>query len=1090
PSARAAAPLAGGRAEAAPSGWPRYRYRAKTFSLLAALGGAGALLGVTVFGPHMLVGLVPAALFAFVPFWFSRPIVKRLMHDVPADESREPEYFAAVRGLLGRINAKRRARGLRALPMPELVDDPLPLPNAYATGRGPSRALVGVTAGLRELTLDPENVRAGVVRLISATDPGSKAFRVFRLAIAGSVPGAAEAADPAQLQAAVLKADRTELKALGVRMLTGVLAHELSHATDRHMLTGAIAGAAASTIAFSSYGMMWAVGHAQAALRRGVDRLLGRRAPAPDATPAAAGDGEGSRTLVADPVSLGAAVKSLPALLKLFAALWVPVLAQIVQMAASRGNEGMADEDGALLGGDPQALALALGLLTTWRPRASFALPGTDLPRVVALSALMTVNPVEQAHRSGALPRLDGFTEAVVGRGDDFLSDLFVTHPDTARRIERLADMAEVLKAAPPASADVSPAGPDGGGEAAPPPRAAPKPSLRARLGELLRVLPDEGRNRAFWTYTLGLALSTLGAYFHYTALPTLIAPTKADTDKLGYNRAANWAAQGASSVLTGPLVDRAALKPTLVWTYAGRALLMALVPVLFLTGHFGFAAFSLLIGLAGFLQATSQTAGSVAYNRILGDDESYYNRANAVSTIVLDAVGVVGPLLAGAFVAWIGTLFAAPLMGNALAYGVYAVLLLGAGVGYGLFLRLPRDGVEAARRGLRTRLKGADLAGARVRGVAIAREKGGSVLLVEAAGSAAALARAVPASFEGYPVRLVPPRSPLRELAAGLRLAFSNRFLRLYLLFSTLSQFSGDSLIFTVLPRYLSDSLHAGAGAFGILLAVAALGTGIASGLIALARDPAQAALAPVSRVFRAELSAREPGLSTQTLDLAAAALRESLPKTLERYKAERRAGGGRDRTPDELAADVLARAASDLAPLLKTTPESASALLEATGSARDVRLWAARRGARLMEGARRDADSGMDSLQRQGRWTNLLHAASWLAYAGVFLAHSFWPSAGLMLLSAVLAGPANVVWESLTTRVIAGAFPNDQGKVYGALTFYWIVCAAFGVLVFGWMLTGIATATALWIVAGVLSVCAVLDVLQTWRIFPIGRR
>ena len=42
----------------------------------------------------------------------------------------------------------------------------------------------------------------------------------------------------------------------------------------------------------------------------------------------------------------------------------------------------------------------------------------------------------------------------------------------------------------------------------------------------------------------------------------------------------------------------------------------------------------------------------SVAFNRILADDIAHYNRANAVSTIVMNIVGVVGPLLAGAFIA------------------------------------------------------------------------------------------------------------------------------------------------------------------------------------------------------------------------------------------------------------------------------------------------------------------------------------------------------------------------------------------------------------------------------------------------------
>ncbi|OGS37643.1 MAG: hypothetical protein A2506_08140, partial [Elusimicrobia bacterium RIFOXYD12_FULL_66_9] len=327
-------------------------------------------------------------------------------------------------------------KGKKEIPMPEMVIDPLPVPNAYATGRSPFKALVGVTAAIKDMTLDAENVRAGVVRLLASVPADSKAFSVFRLAVAGSVSGVSLSASPTEVQSAVLKADRTELKALGVRMLRGVLGHEFSHVMDRHMLLGSISGAISSSIAFASYGMMWAVGHAQIAAKKAFDRILGRRSEPAD-----------GRKMV-DPISVGVATKSLGALLKLFAALWVPVIVQVVQMASSRNNEGMADEDGALLSEDPESLALALGMLTTWRPKAGFVLPGADLPRLAALSHLMTVNPLQQIQEAGAMPQFDPVTSAVVGKGDDFLFNLFITHPATMVRISKLADMAAAMRSA------------------------------------------------------------------------------------------------------------------------------------------------------------------------------------------------------------------------------------------------------------------------------------------------------------------------------------------------------------------------------------------------------------------------------------------------------------------------------------------------------------------------------------------------------------------------------------------------------------------------------------------------------------------
>ena len=939
---------------------------------------------------------------------FGTGILKRLMRAKPADEKSDPEIFAIMKRLREKINARRRAQGKMEIPMPEIVDDPLPLPNVYSTGRDPFHALVGVTAGIKEMTLDPENIREGVARLIANSKPGSKAFKAFRLAVAGSIAGVTELSPAADIQAAVLKADRLELKALGARVLTAVLAREFSRATGRRMLSTAIVGAVSSSIALASHGAMR----------------------------------------------------------------WAPAIVRIVQTASSRNVEGKADEDGALLCEDPQALALALGMLAAWQPRPGFLLSGASLPGIAAASFLMTVNPIQQAASARALPELG--TAAF---------DRLATHPDTSARIEKLSSFADALRAAKPSR----------------PPETVGAPvrqeigSIRGaweKLKRFYRVLPDEGRNRAFWAFTLGQSLATLGMDFHYTALPNLVAPTKADNAKLGYNRATNWGAQAAGSLMTGPFVDRQPVKRTLVWTYVGRAVLMALVPVLFATGHFGFAAFCLLIAVAGFLQSTGGTAGSVAFNRILGDDEAYYNRANAIMTIVTNVVGVVGPLLAGAFIAWAGSFFVLPLMGSALSYGVYAVLLLATGVGYGLLLKIPRDEMLQARRDLKTALKAADLGGARVKGVGAKRSADGrQVLVVELAGVEPSLAKGVPAEFAGYPVVVEAPRRALRELVDGFKLTWSNSFLRRYLTLSTLSLAAGDSLVFAVMPRYLADVLKAGPGAFGLFLAAAALGVGVASGVTALLKDPAQAALSPVAVEFRATLAARDRELSAGELDRAAAAVRGSLNEVLERYKTEWRAGRGRARGLQELGADVLAESAAELGRVLKASPEEAVALLEATGAARDVRLWAARRGARYVESARRDAKSGMDSLQRQGKWSNLLHAASWVAYAGVFFVHALWPSVALMLVSALLAGPGNIIWSSLTTRVVAGSFANDQGKVYSAMTFYMLAASVIGVLGLGWMMAAVPTATGLLVAGGILLACTVFDLILTFAVFPLKR-
>ena len=612
---------------------------------------------------------------------------------------------------------------------------------------------------------------------------------------------------------------------------------------------------------------------------------------------------------------------------------------------------------------------------------------------------------------------------------------------------------------------------------------------LRAKAKSLIHVLPDPARNRAFWSYTIGQAFVTLGANFGYTALPGLIATKKSDTSKLSENRAVNWGSQAASSLLTGPLVDRQPVKRTMVWAYLGRGALMAAVPILFVTGHFGFAAFSLIIGLAGFLQATTTNAASVAFNRILGDDDAYYNRANAISTIVTDAVGVIAPLMAGGFIAWIATMFKTPLMGNALAYGVFAAMLLLTVLLYARSLVIPSDAGLEARRALMAELKGADLGGAKVKGVSMGEAAGRQVLLVEISGADPDSVKGLPADFRGYPVRAEAARSAVREMIAGFRTILADPFLRLYLIATTISTASGDALSFAVLTRYLDDILHAGAGAFGIFLAASSLGLALASAAMTLVKDPAQSALAPAARELRAELARSRPDFDEGALNRAAAALRGAPAEVLERYKADWAKSPELIKDANSLAADVDAQAASDLAAALKIPPAQASEILTQAGTPVDVRRWAVAGGAKLLAQARADAKTGMDSLQRQGRWAGYALAVSWGAYAAMFFAHSLPLSIGLMLVSSFLSGPQSILWSSLTTRVIQGSYPQDQGKIYSAMSFYWLACSVAGSLLFGWMLTALATPTALWVTAGVLGACAVSSVILARRSFPLKR-
>ena len=160
------------------------------------------------------------------------------------------------------------------------------------------------------------------------------------------------------------------LQILDERELRGVLAHELSHVVNRDILISSVAAAIGMSITFLARFALFFGG--------GDDNRGGN----------------------------GFAV--------LFAWILAPLAAAIIQMAVSRSREYQADESGAYLSHDPEALASALRKLDEASRRVP--VPATVSP---ATAHLFIVNPLASLR----------------GRG---VTSLFSTHPPTEERIARL----------------------------------------------------------------------------------------------------------------------------------------------------------------------------------------------------------------------------------------------------------------------------------------------------------------------------------------------------------------------------------------------------------------------------------------------------------------------------------------------------------------------------------------------------------------------------------------------------------------------------------------------------------------------------
>ncbi len=153
----------------------------KTAVLLATMSGILLIMGSYLGGMRGLISFIIIALFLNgIAFFFSDKIVLAMYKAQPLD----PQQYSSVYSIVQELTTKDE------LPMPKLWYIPMELPNAFATGRGPGNASVGLTEGILNLL------------------------------------------------------DETELR--------GVLAHELSHIKNRDILINTIAAVFATAIGFVS----------------------------------------------------------------------------------------------------------------------------------------------------------------------------------------------------------------------------------------------------------------------------------------------------------------------------------------------------------------------------------------------------------------------------------------------------------------------------------------------------------------------------------------------------------------------------------------------------------------------------------------------------------------------------------------------------------------------------------------------------------------------------------------------------------------------------------------------------------------------
>jgi heat shock protein HtpX len=124
----------------------------KTFVLLAGLMGLFLMAGQLLGGSQgLLIALIFGSLFNFVMYFFSDKLVLRMYGAKVVTAAAAPQLYAMV----------DRLRQRAGLPMPVVAVAPHEQPNAFATGRSPSKAVVAVTTGIMKYV--PQDELEGVL---------------------------------------------------------------------------------------------------------------------------------------------------------------------------------------------------------------------------------------------------------------------------------------------------------------------------------------------------------------------------------------------------------------------------------------------------------------------------------------------------------------------------------------------------------------------------------------------------------------------------------------------------------------------------------------------------------------------------------------------------------------------------------------------------------------------------------------------------------------------------------------------------------------------------------------------------------------
>lgn len=162
-------------------------------------------------------------------------------------------------------------------------------------------------------------------------------------------------------------------------------------------------------------------------------------------------------------------------------------------------------------------------------------------------------------------------------------------------------------------------------------------------------------RDRAVGALLASEAISVAGTNMTFLALPWFVLTTTGSPARMAYVVAAELAPTALFGIASGAVLERLGSRRAMLVSDAARALLIALVPTLHLSGRLSFGTLLVLVFLVGVFTTPYAAAQRVIIPEVVGEEPGRIGEAMSLFQGATAVASLLGPALAGSLIAFFG---------------------------------------------------------------------------------------------------------------------------------------------------------------------------------------------------------------------------------------------------------------------------------------------------------------------------------------------------------------------------------------------------------------------------------------------------